>query len=53
MNALLHMGEHSIFIGAAYGITLFVFGINILMTILEKRRVKKILLQHLTRNNSA
>jgi heme exporter protein CcmD len=52
MNELLHMGEHGIFVGAAYCITLFVFGINTLIAVLEKRRVKKILLQHLTRNNN-
>lgn len=53
MSELLHMGEYSIFVGAAYGITLFVFGINTLIAVLEKHRVKKMIQQHLAQDSNA
>lgn len=53
MNELLHMGEYSTSVGAAYCITLLVFGINTLIAVLEKRRIKKMILQHLARDNNA
>lgn len=46
IKELLDMGVHSTYIWTAYFITLFVFGINLVTTLIEKRRVKKIIKQH-------
>lgn len=40
---LFNMGGYENYVWSAYGVTLIVFGINIIMMMLEKRRVKKIL----------
>ena len=53
MSELLHMGDYGICVGAAYGITLFVFGINLFIAVLEKQQVKKIIQQHLAQDSNA
>ncbi|MES2219149.1 MAG: heme exporter protein CcmD [Pseudomonadota bacterium] len=42
MNDLLAMGGYGVYVWSAYGITLAVFGLNIVMSYREMKRVRKI-----------
>ena len=50
MNALMSMGGYGWYVWPAYGITLFVFGFNIVSALLEKNRVKKTVGQFINRH---
>lgn len=46
-NEIISMGGYGAYVWPAYGITLFVFGINFILSFLEKRRVKKMINHYL------
>jgi heme exporter protein CcmD len=48
----LAMGGYAKFVWTAYGITLFVFGINIVVSLREKKQIKKIIQQYLSQHES-
>lgn len=43
MSTLMNMGGYGIYIWPAYGITLLVFSINLLITLNERHQIKKLL----------
>jgi heme exporter protein CcmD len=48
MRDLLLMNGYGIYVWAAYGITLFVFGLNLFFSYKEKIKIKKIVQHYLT-----
>jgi heme exporter protein CcmD len=47
ITALFNMGSYNLYVWPAYGITLLIFGINILTTLREKYQVKKRIVHYL------
>lgn len=52
LNHLLTMGGYGVYVWSAYGITLGVFGINLIIDLRERQRVKKIIKQYQLHSNS-
>ncbi len=44
-HEIIYMGGFGAYVWPAYGITFFIFGLNILSALLQKRHTKKILQQ--------
>lgn len=53
INQLLSMGGYGAYVWTAYGVTLFVFGINIIISIKEKYKVTKIIQQYLVHKHES
>jgi len=47
MNELFNMGGYGWYVWPAYGITLVVFALNMMMSYQENRKIKKIIQNHL------
>lgn len=45
IQQLFDMGGYGLYVWPAYGITLFVFGINLFLALYEKRQAKKMIAQ--------
>lgn len=45
LNEFFAMGGYALYVWTAYGLTLFVFGINVWLTFSEKRHINKIIKQ--------
>jgi heme exporter protein D len=52
ISHMLEMGGYAKYVWTAYGITLFVFGINIVISLREKKQIKKIVQHYLSRHES-
>lgn len=52
LNKLFNMGGYGIYVWPAYGITLLVLGMNVVITLNEKRKIKKMLQQQLSENSA-
>lgn len=50
---LFSMGNYGAYVWTAYGITLLAFGINIFLSLREKKHVRKIIQQYLLRTNQS
>jgi heme exporter protein CcmD len=50
MNSVLAMGGYGLYVWTAYGITLVVFGMNLLISFRENSRIKKMIRQQLAKS---
>lgn len=49
-NEIIHMGGFGAYVWPAYFVTFFIFGLNIILVLLQKRQAKKILQQFFNEN---
>lgn len=49
LDQFIHMGGYGVYVWTTYGITLFVFGLNLSLVFLEKRAIKKMAKQYFAR----
>ena len=47
MNEFLNMGGYGIYVWSAYGITFFIFAVNLFLSLQEKKQIKKIIRHYL------
>jgi heme exporter protein CcmD len=53
IHHILSMGGYGIYVWAAYVITLVIFGLNLLVCVVEKKQTHKIIRRHLVDNNES
>lgn len=51
LTDIFDMGGYGLYVWPAYCITLLIFGLNLFLTLKEKHRVKKIIVQYLQQNS--
>lgn len=48
LSHILNMGGYGLYVWSAYGITLGVFAMNVILFVQEKKRIKKLIKQSLS-----